>query len=361
MDIKTKLALSGQLTQLLADLKDGSLTFEERLNKSKERTELLKKLGVVVIDSESGPALTVEISKNEIHYTPENIELANKVADRFRNEGWSVSVTDNKKNYYSSATIHFSSEKGVGYIGSFSSLKRSLSGDNKGSFALSFSRKLFDNVLDMNVRPDSNLDEQSRRIYDKVMAAYDNPLKSQELTGLGLYSPVNIDGKAYFVGTVLFNDEHVVLYTERDFHSFKFDLDGVEASKWNSDRGEFDYLGKDKPLSMSISELEEKTGRKWGKKRYARKSWAIAQLDTYTRCIVVQMSDGGYWLVPASFVADGPKGAKLIACGKDVPVELVEAKFSQEDDEDIKQTTPRMLLESACVQSFICEPLSLDW
>lgn len=361
MDIKTKLALTGQLSQLLSDLSNGNLSLRQRIAKSVERTELLKKLGSVVIEHDDEPTLSVEFSKNDTHYTPENVELANKVTDLFKDAGWTVNVTDNKKDFYSSAIIHFSSEKGIGYIGSFSALKRSLSGDKAGSFTLSFSRELFDDVINLNVRPSPTPDAQAKRLFERVNEAYSNPLKVQELSGLSLYSPVNIDGKAYVIGNALFNDEHVMLYTKRDFHSFKFDLDGVQANQWNDKTGKFDYLGQDKSLSMSIPELEQKTGRKWGKKRYSRKAWAIAKLETYTRCIVIQTTDGGYWLVPASFVADGPKGSKLIGYGKDVPADLIKSKFEQDDDDDTLPKSPKMLLESACVHRSICKPIEMDW
>jgi hypothetical protein len=233
-------------------------------------------------------------ARGETHYTAENIALANAVLSELEQAGWLISIEE--ASGFKSAAAYGSHKGRIMSLYSFSAMGKGKVA-SAGSFALSFGRDLWDKVVDAVISPEGCPTQQAKAFIERVNARYDDPLSQQDYQGLGLFSPVKLNGVEYIIGNALFNDKSVTLFTRRDFDSFPRDIDGVTSSVFKN--GRWEYQGKDAPMQFSIKQLEEVTGRIWGRRLYKRKSAALTALKSLPRCILIERNKQ-FCILPSS-------------------------------------------------------------
>lgn len=201
------------------------------------------------------------------NFTKENVALANEVVKGLVKNGYQSSKADN--------TTFLTKDNKTISIGQFSSLSLSHTEKTVGSFKVSITDNEISRLpyTGFDAKPQGEPKAQATEIIKRVQSLLNQPLRQVKYSGLGLHQKVDVQGQEYVIGGALFNDESASLYTQRDFDSFEKDLDSVKSHNYVN--GKFEYLGQDKPLTMSFKELEETTGRPWGNKKYKRKSAAL--------------------------------------------------------------------------------------
>ncbi|MDK9793695.1 hypothetical protein [Vibrio sp. D431a] len=264
---------------------------------------------------DNNPKLVIDMNRtNGLYFTEKNVEFTNKLLDSLYSNDWKGHVLS--ASAYESPTICLQKNNSTIFISSFCQFGK---GDyfKNGSILINLELERLQTGFGCSLTISDNITAQVERISQKITDVINNPLSQPEFQGLGLYSKVHIGGEDLYVSTALFNDGQVLLSTPRDFNSFKIELDGAVCHGYKD--GKHQYLGQDKLRIMSIKELEELTGRIWGKKSYTMKGAAIKSLQKYRRCVLVE-SCHKYFVTPAShIVSNNLNRNSIIAIGEDVP------------------------------------------